>query len=415
LLLLWGSVHANYTGKHIFCTGLFRHESDKETTSFICQILGGDLYFHLMDDSFLYRRIAEDIRQEILKGKLQPGDRLPSIRALVRQWNCTPGTIQRAYQELARQGLVVSQAGKGTHVSNELDLGSLKSLGPMRRAGMVHRAEAFLLEALTLGYELDEIQQAMGLAMDRWRVLQKEEPQPGEASTLRFAGSHDLAIVWISDHFDEIAPGCAMRLNFNGSLGGLIALAEGKADISGCHLFDAETGTYNEPYIRRFFPGKEMLTVRLAGRSLGLIVPPGNPFNLIDISDLAHRGVIFANRQPGSETRVWLDDSLRRLGVNTSQIKGYSTAHMTHSEVARAIADGAANTAVGLAAVADAFRLDFIPLHTEPYDLVMERACAENEPYQALIAWLGSPAGHSALEQTTGYDASHAGETRVIA
>ena len=117
-----------------------------------------------MDDSFLYRRIAEDIRQEILTGKLQPGDRLPSIRTLVRQWDCTPGTIQRAYQELSRQGLVISQAGKGTHVSDELNLAALKPLGPLRRAGMVHRAEAFLLEAITLGYELEEVQQAMDLA-----------------------------------------------------------------------------------------------------------------------------------------------------------------------------------------------------------------------------------------------------------
>jgi GntR family transcriptional regulator len=129
-----------------------------------------------MDDSFLYRRISEDIRQEILKGKLQPGDRLPSIRALVKQWNCTPGTIQRAYQELSRQGLVISQAGKGTHVSNELDLSTLRPLGSLRRAGMVNRAEAFLLEALTLGYDLEEIQQAIYLAMDRWRAIQAEEP-----------------------------------------------------------------------------------------------------------------------------------------------------------------------------------------------------------------------------------------------
>lgn len=130
-----------------------------------------------MDDSFLYRRISEDIRQEILRGRLQPGDRLPSIRTLVKQWNCTPGTIQRAYQELARQGLVISQAGKGTHVSHELDLSKLQPLGSLRRAGMVNRAEAFLLEALTLGYEPEEVQQALAMAIDRWRAIQSEDTE----------------------------------------------------------------------------------------------------------------------------------------------------------------------------------------------------------------------------------------------
>ena len=367
-----------------------------------------------MDDSFLYRRIAEDIRQEILKGKLQPGDRLPSIRTLVRQWNCTPGTIQRAYQELSRQGLVVSQAGKGTHVSDELNLATLKPLGPLRRAGMVHRAEAFLLEALTLGYEMEEVQQAMDLAMDRWRSLQDEEINAEEVQTIRFSGSHDVGMVWLAAHIGEIVPGAALKLNFNGSLPGLMALAEGKADLCGCHLYDAETETYNDPYIHRLFPGQPMLVVRLAERHLGWIVAPGNPLGFAQVADLARAGTRMVNRSPGSGTRVWLDEALRRAGIDPAQIAGFTDERATHSDVARAVAEEVANVGLGLQAAAAAFGLDFVPQLVEPYDLVMPLEKSRLESQRGLLDWLSGDAARTALSRASGYDCRHTGETRII-
>ena len=67
-----------------------------------------------MDDSYLYRQIAESVRRDILEGRLQPGERLPTLREMRETWRCTQGTAQRAYAELAREGLVISQTGRGT-------------------------------------------------------------------------------------------------------------------------------------------------------------------------------------------------------------------------------------------------------------------------------------------------------------
>ena len=69
-----------------------------------------------VEEPILYQQIAASIRHQILTGEYKPGDRLPSVRALCTAWNCTPGTIQRAYAELAREGLLVSRAGRGTPV-----------------------------------------------------------------------------------------------------------------------------------------------------------------------------------------------------------------------------------------------------------------------------------------------------------
>jgi molybdate-binding protein/DNA-binding transcriptional regulator YhcF (GntR family) len=367
----------------------------------------------MMDDNFLYNRIAEDVRQDILDGRLQPGDRLPSIRDLTSRWNCTPGTIQRAYQELAHQGLVISQAGKGTHVSGQLDPSRIQAQVPLRRAQMVHRAEAFLLESITAGYDLREIQQALNLAMDRWRTLQAEEAVVTDPGVIRFSGSHDLALIWMAEHFDTILPGVNLKANFTGSLGGLMALAGGRATLAGCHLWDAETSRYNEPFIAKLFPGKHMVSTRLANRRIGLITAPENPLNLRRVEDLLRPGVRFVNRQSGSGTRVWLDATLQQLGLDAEKIIGYGDEKLTHSEVARCIAEGSADVGVGLASSASAFGLGFEFLVEECYDLVTYAAVAEAEPVSGLFNWLASQAGKAAIASLKGYDATHTGEKTV--
>src|SRR5512146_300031 len=248
-----------------------------------------------MDETHLYQQIAEHIRAEILSGKLKPGDRLPSVRRLCAQWNCTPGTVQRAYHELGQRGLLVSQAGKGTRVAGALPATDLQAEPALRRASLVHRCEGFLLEALTAGYGLPEIQQAFDLALDRWRVQEVKRFVPATAR-LRFSGSHDMAVNALAARLGEIAPGAAMEVSISGSLGGLEALAEGRADLAGCHLWDAESDSYNLPFVRRLLPGKEALVVTLAYRRLGLIVLPGNPRHLRRVQDLASPGVRFVNR-----------------------------------------------------------------------------------------------------------------------
>lgn len=361
------------------------------------------------EENIIYKKIADQIRLDILEGRLQPGSRLPSIRDLTRQWNCTPGTVQKAYLELARQGLVTSRAGKGTHVAGGIDPVMMQSQGTLRKATLVHRAEEFLLEVLTAGFDLPEIQQSFELALDRWRAL-AQAPSTPPGQTLHFYGSHDMAVTWLASHAQEIAPGAVLQLNFTGSLGGLMALADGRADLAGCHLWDPETDSYNLPYIRKFFPGKHMQAVRLAERRIGLILPAGNPKNIQTLADLTRPGVRFVNRQLGSGTRVWLDAVLGQQGIDTAKILGYEDEKTTHSEVARAVAEGQADAGLGLESAALAFKLDFRFLVTESYDLVTFAERAQREPLQRLLAWLQTPAAREALGSLKGYDFHKCGQ-----
>ncbi|MEN4011608.1 MAG: substrate-binding domain-containing protein [Bellilinea sp.] len=362
-----------------------------------------------MDDTHLYQKIAATIRQDILNRRYKPGERLPSVRRLCAEWNCTPGTIQRAYNELAREGLLVSRVGRGTRVASELPAGKNQSQQALRRASLVHRSETFLLEAVTAGYSLNEVQEAIDLAMDRWRAI-RAAPHSPPAGVIRFAGSHDpLLNELVRSVFSGFAPQAALELTYCGSLGGLIALVEGKAEFAGCHLWDAESDAYNLPFVRRLLPGKAVTLITLAHRRQGLIVAPGNPLNIHRLEDLAREDIRFANRQSGSGTRVWLDAMLARAGIAPARIAGYADERLTHSEVARAVAEGAADVGLGLEAAGQAFGLDFIFLNRERYDLILSSETARQAPFRQWIDWLASPDGRQFVAQRRGYENQETG------
>lgn len=361
-----------------------------------------------MAENYLYEKISNSVRQEILDGKLKPGDRLPSVRTLAAEWGCTQGTVQRAYQELASQGLVTSRAGQGTKV---VEKAPGEGETPLRRLSLIHRAEAFLLLILTAGYTPEEVEEALRLSLDRWRSIIRE-PQAHDQKILRFVGSHDLAITWMAAHFHEILPDTRLKVRFTGSLGGLIALAQGEADIAGSHLWDESSDRYNEPYVRRLMPGKRVALITLFERNLGLILPKGNPKQVTRLRDLVQPEIRFVNRQPGSGTRVWLDCMLTNLEISPGQIQGYEHEKTTHSEVAQAVAEGAADVGVGLEASARAYDLDFIFLKEERYDLIVPADNMNLASVQALRTWLESSEVKRSVAEFGGYRTESTGQVR---
>ncbi|RPI92852.1 MAG: GntR family transcriptional regulator, partial [Chloroflexi bacterium] len=254
----------------------------------------------------LYQEIAESLRQAILYGELKPGDELPPIRDMSVRWHCAPGTVQRAYRELVQQGLVTSRPGQGTRVATPA---APESQSALRRASLANEAEAFLLRLLSSGHAVDEVEQAVRLALDRWRVM-VDDIEPAADRVIRFVGSHDPSIAMLADHFRTLLPGYILHITFAGSLGGLIALAEHKAHLAGSHLWDEETDAYNAAFVRRLLPGQRTALLTLAHRRLGLIVAAGNPAGIAGLPDLIRPGLRFINRQPGAGTRVWLDAQL---------------------------------------------------------------------------------------------------------
>jgi molybdate-binding protein/DNA-binding transcriptional regulator YhcF (GntR family) len=365
--------------------------------------------------AFLYLEIAESLRRRIASGELKPGDKLPPVREMAKRWGCTPGTVIRAYAQLTQDGLAVGRRGGGTRVASS-------ALQPEHAAwqwaALVNQAERFLLEAIGKGHSPAQIQSALSVAVARWEELRRtgsSTTQPGSvAGELRFAGSHDLAVERLAQMLGEESPGVRLSVEYVGSLGGLIGLARGEAEVAGVHLWDEVTDTYNVPFVQRLLPGRRAVLLTLAHRSLGLIVPPGNPQGLQSLTDLSKPDVRWVNRQSGSGTRVWFDAQCKALGLAPESIPGYEREELTHLAVARAVRDEEATAGLGIYAAAVAYDLGFVPLTHERYDLAFLEAVWNSPPGQALRVLVGTPRFKEAVAALGGYDTADTGrETRV--
>ncbi|NLL17781.1 MAG: GntR family transcriptional regulator [Clostridia bacterium] len=65
----------------------------------------------------IYEQIVEQVKENIMKGILQPGDRLPSVREMSTLLTINPNTVSKAYQELEREKAIETIRGKGTFVT----------------------------------------------------------------------------------------------------------------------------------------------------------------------------------------------------------------------------------------------------------------------------------------------------------
>jgi putative molybdopterin biosynthesis protein len=219
-----------------------------------------------------------------------------------------------------------------------------------------------------------------------------------------FSGSHDLALEEIAEHLSKHLTMLSLPV---GSLDGLVNLRQGLCQISGAHILD-ETGEYNTPTVRHFFPERSVELVTLAHRTQGLILAAGNPKGIRKISDITRENVKFINRNAGSGTRLWIDAELKKQNIDSTFINGYDLSVKTHSEAAVLISQNKGDVSIGLQAAAHQHGLDFIPLFEERYDLVLPH---ENEEILApLLDYLQTSNFRSGLNSLTGYNASHSGE-----
>jgi len=223
-----------------------------------------------------------------------------------------------------------------------------------------------------------------------------------------FSGSHDSAIEQIAR---KLTPQISLLTLPIGSLDGLINLRQGLCHLSGTHLLD-RSGEYNVPFVRHLFPDRPVTMVTLAHRTQGLIVAPGNPKGLRTVSDLARAEVTITNRNPGSGTRLWLDQELARLGLPPASLRGYENFVNTHSAAAKTVQAGEADVALGLQAAAFEARLGFVPLFEERYDLVIP--CEQTQLVAPLLDYLQTSAFRGELAALTGYNTVHSGEQILL-
>lgn len=159
-----------------------------------------------------------------------------------------------------------------------------------------------------------------------------------------------------------------------GSGAALNALRRGEVHVAGLHVVDAKSGEYNLPYLRRHWRGPEIKVITFASWQQGIMVQPGNPKRIRTVEDFARRDVSIVNREEGAGARLLLDERLAAAGMRAGRVRGYRQMVSSHIEVARMVAERRVDAGLGIEAAARLTGLDFIPIQTERYDLVIPAA-----------------------------------------
>ena len=228
---------------------------------------------------------------------------------------------------------------------------------------------------------------------------------------LVITGSHDPLLDEVADIMRRRWRDSLVASSHVGSMGGIMAVKRGEAHLGGIHLLDEASGTYNIPYLKKYFSNGGVVLVEGVGRVQGLMVPHGNPRHIKSFEDLA--GIEYVNRQKGSGTRILCDYLAKQAGMDTTTVRGYEREEFTHTAVAAAIAAGTADAGLGILSAAKIYDLDFIPICEEQYDLLITEDAMDLLPVKRLLEVLHGEEFAERLQKLGGYILKTPGEVRA--
>jgi len=249
-----------------------------------------------------------------------------------------------------------------------------------------------------------------GISADESVAAHLLRPLSAIENTVVITGSHDNTLDLLADQVHKTTPGTGISSSHVGSMGGLMAIKKGACHMAGAHLLDPQDGSYNISYVKKYLPDTPVNAVNLVMREQGLILPRKNPDQIRSLDDVAAKKLPFINRQAGSGTRILLDYKLKELGILPGDIVGYENDEYTHMSVAVAVLSGRASAGLGIRAAALALNLDFIPVVTESYDLIIPEVYLDLPHVQALLATIRSREFKDRVLALGGYGVENTGQ-----
>jgi len=106
----------------------------------------------------IYTQIVEQVKQQLVSGMLNPGDQLPTVRALALELRVNFNTVARAYRLLDEAGIISTQQGRGTYI---LEVPPPERTDKLRQQALEALTRDYLVEALRLGSSHDEIKKSL--------------------------------------------------------------------------------------------------------------------------------------------------------------------------------------------------------------------------------------------------------------
>jgi excisionase family DNA binding protein len=224
------------------------------------------------------------------------------------------------------------------------------------------------------------------------------------------AGSSDPLLDWA---LRESGSGLATLAE--GSEAGLRRFAEGAALAAGVHIYGGAQAGYNVAAARAIGAVVDLVLIGWAERDQGLVVARGNPLGLSGLDDVARKRARLIQRQPGAGAQILFDDLTRQAGLTIADFAGAPGVALTETDVAAAVADGAADCGLAIGAVARRYGLDFVGLHKERFDIACRRRSYFEPPLQKLFAFARGEAFRAKAAALGAYDLAVTGRVQYNA
>lgn len=218
-------------------------------------------------------------------------------------------------------------------------------------------------------------------------------PLLGAVARRAGAGATDVRVTWLPASSHQA----------------LSLLAEGLVHVAGLHL--AEDHADHVDAARRALPGRRLLLVQLTRWRQGLVVAAGNPLGLRAGADLLRPGLRLARRGPGAGAHALVGRLVAAAGGR--EVPGGPSA-AGHADVAQLVRCGAADVGVAIESVALAAGLDFVPLVSERFDLVVPAELAASGPVARLLDAVGDAGFRAEVDHLPGYDVSSSGHVTTL-
>ena len=241
-----------------------------------------------------------------------------------------------------------------------------------------------------------------GLQMARKRVNSIE-------GALLAAGSNDPVLDMLLTAIKKDHPAFNIFSANTGSVSGLTALNSGLTDIAFSHLFDPQTGDYNTPYLKQYCPDHSPVVVNLFYRQCGFLITKSKSDIFQGWASLSDKKIRFVNRQSGSGIRILLDSELKTRGISGGDIPGYENEVYTHFEVGLALISNEADVGIASAAVAKILDLNFQPLVSERFDMILDKNTFFQPEIQSFIDTLQSEQFKNRVEKIGNYNFKDSG------
>lgn len=117
------------------------------------------------DDRPIYEQITSQMKNMILSGKLEEGSQLPSIRVLAKGLRISVITTKRAYEELERDGFIITVAGKGSYVAEN----NSAVLKEEKMKQLEENVRRLIEEAYNSGISKEEVKEIFDICLEEYR------------------------------------------------------------------------------------------------------------------------------------------------------------------------------------------------------------------------------------------------------